>query len=736
MGLGGCARLQSEKDKKEAEQSGVVQRLRAPAFDKSDAERTEVVSGVAEVYRVGEMIVERVKDRLCVFADKNAPILNFRNDLYADSLRQMRERGVAVQILTEITKENESYCRKMVSEFGIDLRHSDDAILGYFLIADGREFLASSQIDLSILTRRALYSNSEDLARQYQAMFDSQWSKSLGAEQRLRELELGITKYRTKIIRDEKENLREVKRMLVSSEKYYCISGDQTDFAFAEENLFNEIKSVLDKRKAGSHQGLRWVGIIDASCVDSAKRWLELGADIRHISELPVGSFGLSEKEMGATASLSGGGFVRYNTLFSTDPMYVEHYLRVFEGMWKSSIDARVRIREIEQGIQNESVSVIGNPEETRRIFLEMLESAEKEIMVIFPTENACLRERRFGAEEIWERKADSNRVKVRLMGPVDPRYAKPGVEVLRTSFSAIRLSGTIVIVDNRFSLAIELEDDSQDDFVNAVGLATYSTSEATVRIHSSFFEALWHEAELKERAERNKREAELLQDILSHDIRNFNQAARLNAELLEDDVTDSLSKRLLGSLINSIDGSTALVDRAAKIGRILEAGSDVPLQPVDVGATIAQSMSIVKKSWPNKKIEFRAEGENDMGSIFADEMIGEIFVNIFSNSVKYTESTEVRIDLKARLEGDFLRLSIADFGRGIPPDQKRGLFSRYVKNAHGSGLGLSIVHALVVGRYRGKIAVKDRVDGDHTEGTVVELWFPEFRPESRKNSK
>jgi signal transduction histidine kinase len=54
----------------------------------------------------------------------------------------------------------------------------------------------------------------------------------------------------------------------------------------------------------------------------------------------------------------------------------------------------------------------------------------------------------------------------------------------------------------------------------------------------------------------------------------------------------------------------------------------------------------------------------------------------------------------------------------------KEKIFTRYLGTASGAGLGLSIVHALVVERYSGKVAITDRVEGDYTEGTKVEVWL------------
>ncbi len=49
----------------------------------------------------------------------------------------------------------------------------------------------------------------------------------------------------------------------------------------------------------------------------------------------------------------------------------------------------------------------------------------------------------------------------------------------------------------------------------------------------------------------------------------------------------------------------------------------------------------------------------------------------------------------------------------------------RYRNTQTGKGLGLSIARALTVDRYSGKFELKDRVEGDNSQGTKVEVWLP-----------
>ena len=55
----------------------------------------------------------------------------------------------------------------------------------------------------------------------------------------------------------------------------------------------------------------------------------------------------------------------------------------------------------------------------------------------------------------------------------------------------------TIIVVDNSYSLTIEMKDSTATTFDEAIGLATYSNSESTVSSYLSIFETLWVQSEL-----------------------------------------------------------------------------------------------------------------------------------------------------------------------------------------------------------------------------------------------
>jgi signal transduction histidine kinase len=233
---------------------------------------------------------------------------------------------------------------------------------------------------------------------------------------------------------------------------------------------------------------------------------------------------------------------------------------------------------------------------------------------------------------------------------------------------------------------------------------------------------------ERTEDLERSLRTSQLLQDILTHDIRNYNQITASNAEILEEELTDSKSKRFVEAIQKSAEGSTELIQKTRLLAS-LASGEAKNLTEVSVKESLERSITLVKGAFPDKTLVLTLPDMKD-AKVLADPLLDQVFVNVISNAVKYTDGPRVpiQIDVKAVAENGsrmYWNISIEDQGRGIPDEMKTSATMRYLGTAKGRGLGLSIARALVVDRYSGRFELENRVEEDYAKGTRVEIWIP-----------
>src|SRR5829696_4053197 len=162
---------------------------------------------------------------------------------------------------------------------------------------------------------------------------------------------------------------------------------------FTYNYLFALITKLLDRSKKGQHKGIRYLSNIDRDNVEIAKILLDPGLQLRHIKNIPPLSFGVSDKEIGATIEKMEEGMAVQSLLISNEPVYINHFKSIFEELWKNGVDAKSRIHDIEEGLDTEGIDIIQNPYEIQKLAFELAKLAQQEIRIIFSTANAFHRQ-------------------------------------------------------------------------------------------------------------------------------------------------------------------------------------------------------------------------------------------------------------------------------------------------------------------------------------------------------
>ena len=72
--------------------------------------------------------------------------------------------------------------------------------------------------------------------------------------------------------------------------------------------------------------------------------------------------------------------------LVSNEPKKLKCFSAVLPDLWESFIDARERIREIEEGTEPAKIEIIRNPKEAVTLSHELVKSAKHEILRIYPS--------------------------------------------------------------------------------------------------------------------------------------------------------------------------------------------------------------------------------------------------------------------------------------------------------------------------------------------------------------
>jgi signal transduction histidine kinase len=331
------------------------------------------------------------------------------------------------------------------------------------------------------------------------------------------------------------------------------------------------------------------------------------------------------------------------------------------------------------------------------------------------------------------------------------------GYRSIKPSLSKTQSNSLFFIRDKQdiFSFSVNMQiqphqHDKQDsDTIFSLDNWSYSKDISIVRNTVYCFDLIWEEKENHDETIKEKMHSELLFDLISHDIGNYHQIIQSSLNIVtsiikrNNDDTNGLSQNneriflAITTAKKALDKSQSLVDNIRRLER-LHTQKDLNLVLKNLPDVINNAFTTLEQTLydnnpQGKRIRFSLNVVDDHNNptginVIAEDLLEEIFVNLFSNSIKYTVSSEVKIDVLIReyFIGvvKYWMVTVSDYGKGIPDSMKKELFERFYSKAKGSGLGLSIVRTLVE-RYKGKIWAGDRVYEDYTQGTAFGMIFP-----------
>jgi PAS domain S-box-containing protein len=201
---------------------------------------------------------------------------------------------------------------------------------------------------------------------------------------------------------------------------------------------------------------------------------------------------------------------------------------------------------------------------------------------------------------------------------------------------------------------------------------------------------------------------------VVSHELRTPLTAIQGSLALLNNGVAGPLPPRASAMAAIGLQNSTRLlrlIDDILDMEKIESGTLDFEFEPISVQELIEDaveanrafverydaSIEIVKPDQPDITVQ------GDYGRLL------QVLANLFSNAAKYSPSGGT-VTVGAKLEGETVRIFVADNGPGLPENFHSRIFQKFAqadssdtRQKGGTGLGLSIAKAIVE-NHRGSI--------------------------------
>ena len=671
-----------------------------------------------------------------IYFDHRAPSIVVEIPEYKNGYIDIRKRGGKIRAFTEITKDNIHYCKELMKLVD-ELRHLN-GVKGGIAISES-EYMATTLLEEAKPLTQVIFSSVKEVVEQGQYIFDTLWNTAIPAEQRIREIEEGVMPIRTRLLEKQDEIIKEINRLNNSADRLSICSafgGMQMSYKY----FFDSYRRIVERNKridniggggGCNDDGLRWIINIDKDNLELAKIFLESGIQVKHIKNMPPMNFGVSEKEVALTIEKMEDDSMSQSFLISNEPLYVNHFNSLFEELWKSGIDAAERIKDIKQGAYLADIEVVPSSAKAQDRYLNILKSASEEILLIFPTTSSFIRQEKIGVIQLAKQGAKERNVKVRILMPSNSLTEQMVIQLMRYYPNHIDVryieqmsetKATILVVDRKSSLVMELRDDSKTTFVEAIGLSTYSNSKAGVLSYVAIFENLWVQSDLHEQLKRHDKMQKDFINIAAHELHTPIQPILGLTEILRSRTKDverikllevvGRSARRLQRLTEDILDVTRIENQSLNLKKERFNLNDMIVNAIDDIMTNKESSSIkrnVKVIYPHQSRDISIEADKGR--------INQVIHNLLDNSLKFTYSGTIAITAEMKKEdgnvNDEVVVWVKDTGTGIDSQIFSRLFSKFATKSEvgGTGLGLFISKSIVEA-HGGRIWAENNSEG------------------------
>lgn len=387
-------------------------------------------------------------------------------------------------------------------------------------------------------------------------------------------------------------------------------------------------------------------------------------------------------------------------------------------------------------------LNTISNPAEAHDFYIQLINSANKEIMILLPV-------------MVEEERGEMIRTIVHSLQEAEKRgvHVRAITHAINDKLQVENLNIRSLNNERHSEIPEMLIVDRQTWFEYRAGpgkdiTSIYSADPSTVRSFVALFDNFWEQAMLygklketsrlkddyiqKQRKLYDKlREADRLKDefinIAAHELRTPIMPIIGSLELIE-------SK--LGSVDSSIRDELSIISRNAE--RLLKLSEDILqasrietgrlklyIEQVNLNVLIAEVITDMEKKY-QQTVKLSSVEKADLHSLIMHVIgersnsgsrkimifdpsdapliiecdrnkIGEVLFNLLDNAIKFIDERDGNIYISARLSGPNVIVSIMDNGTGIDPSIKDRMFEKFTtRSEKGSGLGLFIAKSIV----------------------------------------
>jgi len=187
----------------------------------------------------------------------------------------------------------------------------------------------------------------------------------------------------------------------------------------------------------------------------------------------------------------------------------------------------------------------------------------------------------------------------------------------------------------------------------------------------------------------------------VSHELKTPLASIRMFAELLLTGraATDEKRQQYLQIMHQESERLSALIENVLDFARVERGKATFTFTEGDLGEVVQRAVDVYRYRAEREEVVLSLDIPPELPPVSLDARAVELaIINLLDNALKYARDGK-KIDVRVVSAGRALDVQITDFGPGIPLDDQRRIFDRFVRGSsannsrvRGTGIGLALV--------------------------------------------
>ncbi|MGQ9513222.1 two-component system histidine kinase PnpS [Thermodesulfitimonas sp.] len=190
----------------------------------------------------------------------------------------------------------------------------------------------------------------------------------------------------------------------------------------------------------------------------------------------------------------------------------------------------------------------------------------------------------------------------------------------------------------------------------------------------------------------------------VSHELRTPLTAIRGFVETLRDGAIKDADTagEFLAIIAAETERLERLINDLLNLSRLEDRRATLIRKQIKLNEVAARVLPVLERRVKEQKLKLTVDLPADLPAVWGDpELIGQVFINLLDNAIKFTSQGEIRIT--ASVFPGWIKVDVDDTGIGIPKESLSRVFERFYRvdkarsrATGGTGLGLAIVKHIV----------------------------------------